>query len=176
MNETYYSIGQVARKLGVSVETLRYYDKEGLLPFVGRDEAGRRRFSSNDMHLLRMIMYLKLSGLSVAKISEFVNLRQNDGDSSLKERFDILLTQENELEEKLEEIKITLAYMKFKKWYFMTSIEAGTESIHLIEGSDQIKDDSILEEEYIAYLKNKGDKAGLEEFMPLSQVTVVDND
>ncbi|TYC47880.1 MerR family transcriptional regulator [Weissella muntiaci] len=176
MDRTYYSIGQVARKLGVSVETLRYYDKEGLLPFVGRDDAGRRKFSSNDMHLLRMIMYLKLSGLSVAKISEFVNLRQDDGDNSLQERFDILLAQENNLKEKLEEIKVTLAYMKFKKWYFMTSIEAGTESIHLVEKSDQIKDDKILEEEYIHFLTERGDVQELAEFLPLAEVTVVDEE
>nr|WP_243884861.1 MerR family DNA-binding transcriptional regulator [Lactiplantibacillus plantarum] len=43
-----YSIGQVADKLGVTIDTIRYYDKSGLLPFVKRNSIGRREFTDND--------------------------------------------------------------------------------------------------------------------------------
>lgn len=43
-----YSIGATAKKMNVTVETLRYYEKEGLLPFVKRDAAGRRVFSTDE--------------------------------------------------------------------------------------------------------------------------------
>ena len=50
-----YSIGQVAEKLAVPPSTLRFYDKKGLLPFVDRDEVGRRSFKDNDLNFLEVI-------------------------------------------------------------------------------------------------------------------------
>ena len=44
-----YSIGQVAKKTGLSVHTLRYYEKEGLLPFVRKNSSGLRVFSDSDL-------------------------------------------------------------------------------------------------------------------------------
>lgn len=55
-----YSIGQVADKLGVTIDTIRYYDKSGLLPFVKRNSIGRREFTDNDLHLMRTIVCLKM--------------------------------------------------------------------------------------------------------------------
>ncbi|WP_369404575.1 MerR family DNA-binding transcriptional regulator [Secundilactobacillus odoratitofui] len=54
-----YTIGQVAKRLGVSTSTIRFYDKHGLLPFVKRDENGIRQFSENDMNYLDVITVLK---------------------------------------------------------------------------------------------------------------------
>ena len=60
-----YSIGQVAQKMGISAYTLRYYDKEGLLPFVARSSSGVRVFQEDDFAWLRLIECLKTSGLSI---------------------------------------------------------------------------------------------------------------
>ena len=46
----YYTIGEMARKLNVAPSTLRYYDKEGLLPFVERSDGGIRMFKDADAH------------------------------------------------------------------------------------------------------------------------------
>ncbi|KRN53998.1 hypothetical protein IV84_GL000684 [Pediococcus damnosus] len=54
-----YSIGEVAEKMGTNTSTLRYYDKKGLLPFVDRDAAGRRKFKDNDFNFLKVINCLK---------------------------------------------------------------------------------------------------------------------
>lgn len=54
-----YSIGQVARKTGLTTHTLRYYEKEGLLPFVRKNSSGLRVFSDNDLGWLAMIECLK---------------------------------------------------------------------------------------------------------------------
>ena len=45
-----YSIGEVAERMGTNTSTLRYYDKQGLLPFVDRNAAGRREFKDNDFN------------------------------------------------------------------------------------------------------------------------------
>ena len=54
-----YTVGEMARRLGVPASTIRYYDKEGLLPFVGRSSGGIRAFTEKDFEWLRIIECLK---------------------------------------------------------------------------------------------------------------------
>ena len=60
-----YTVGEMARRLGVPASTIRYYDKEGLLPFVGRSSGGIRVFTEKDFEWLRIIECLKNTGLSL---------------------------------------------------------------------------------------------------------------
>ena len=60
-----YSIGQVAKKLGLTAHTLRYYDKEGLLPFVRKGSSGARVFEDEDVDWLIIIECLKGTGMQL---------------------------------------------------------------------------------------------------------------
>ena len=60
-----YSIGQVAQKMGLTAHTLRYYDKEGLLPFVKKNSSGLRMFSDEDIDWLVVIECLKGTGMQL---------------------------------------------------------------------------------------------------------------
>lgn len=55
----FYTVGEAAKRLGVAPSTLRYYDKEGLLPFVERTDGGIRMFKQSDFEGLRLIECLK---------------------------------------------------------------------------------------------------------------------
>lgn len=70
-----YTIGEVSEMLGITIDTIRYYDKEGLLPFVKRDKGGRRVFTHDNIQLMRMIMDLKHAGVPVKEIAHFVSWR-----------------------------------------------------------------------------------------------------
>ena len=59
-----YTVGEMARRLGVPASTIRYYDKEGLLPFVGRSSGGIRVFTEKDFEWLRIIECLKKTGIA----------------------------------------------------------------------------------------------------------------
>ena len=67
-----YTIGQMAEKLGVAPSTLRYYDKEGLLPFVERTAGGIRIFSDGDLETLKIINCLKDTGMQIKDIRNFM--------------------------------------------------------------------------------------------------------
>lgn len=56
---TKYTIGDISRKLNVSNDAVRYYDKEGLLPFAKRNKAGRREFTDDDLGYIEVIDCLK---------------------------------------------------------------------------------------------------------------------
>lgn len=63
-----YTVGEMAKMLGVPASTLRYYDKEGLLPFVGRSASGIRMFRESDLEWLRIIGCMKKAGMSIRDI------------------------------------------------------------------------------------------------------------
>ena len=69
----FYTIGGMARKLNVAPSTLRYYDKEGLLPFVERSSGGIRMFKEEDMEWLRMLGCLKKAGMPLKEIKSFMD-------------------------------------------------------------------------------------------------------
>ncbi|NLR31929.1 MerR family transcriptional regulator [Levilactobacillus tujiorum] len=132
-----YSIGEVADKLAISPYTLRYYDKEGLLPFVDRNAAGRRRFKDNDFNFLEVIVCLKEAGVPVKQIGEFIDLCMT-GDATLQDRYDFLADHEAKLEAKMARLQHTLDFLRWKKWYYKTALQAGTESIHYLPGTNQV--------------------------------------
>lgn len=69
-----YSIKVISEQFGLSSYTLRYYEKEGLLPFIARDEHGNRCFRDEDLDLLHLVCCLKDTGMPIANIRQFVDL------------------------------------------------------------------------------------------------------
>lgn len=123
-----YTISEVAEKMGVSAHTLRYYDKEGLLPFVDRVN-GRRVFKDQDFNTLRIINCLKNTGMPIKEIKHYIQLCQL-GDDSLIERQEIILRQKERIEEQIRFLNHNLQEIEYKVWYYETAIKSGTEKIH----------------------------------------------
>lgn len=123
--------------MGINTSAIRFYDKQGLLPFVERDSAGRRVFKKNDLNFIEVIDCLKKSGVPVKDIGHFVQLCMK-GDGTLMERYEYLDKEEEVLEEKIEEMQKQLDFLRYKKWYYKTSVEAGTESIHFAPGTNTV--------------------------------------
>lgn len=147
-----YSIGQVSKKLGITVDTIRYYDKSGILPFVKKNDIGRREFTDNDIHLMRTIICLKNAGVSVSDISKFIDYRLQ-GDSTLDKRFQLLEEHRKDLQQQITDLQDTMSYLKFKEWYYQTAVQAGTEEIHFVKGTNEVIPD--LADEYSEHLKQE---------------------
>ncbi|MGN7313009.1 MerR family transcriptional regulator [Alkalicoccobacillus gibsonii] len=124
-----YSIGEVAKTLDLTVHTLRYYDKEGLMPFVERSPSGQRLFKDSDIDALKIIQCLKLTGMPLKEIKGFIQWCQ-EGDSSLNQRYEMFLERKAKVEAQMEELKKTMEIIDHKCHYYMTAVEAGTEEIH----------------------------------------------
>lgn len=123
------SIGQVAEKTGLSPYTLRYYEKEGLLPFVSRNRSGIREFKEEDMEWLSVITCLKNVGMPIRDIRAYIDLCM-EGDMTLEKRLEIFRAQQQVIDAKLEELMRYKKKIDYKVWYYETAVEAGTESIH----------------------------------------------
>lgn len=124
-----YSIGEVAKELNLTVYTLRYYDKEGLMPFVERTASGTRLFKKSDIDALRVIECLKSTGMPIKEIKNFIDWC-SDGDATLKQRYDMFMERKANVEAQIEELKKTMELIEHKCSYYKTALEAGTEEIH----------------------------------------------
>jgi DNA-binding transcriptional MerR regulator len=85
-----YTIKQAAEKTHLTVHTLRYYDKEGLLPFVNRSESGNRVFTDSDLEWLGVICCLKNTGMPIKQIGTFIQWCMA-GEDTLDSRLHMLL-------------------------------------------------------------------------------------
>ncbi len=120
-----YTIGEMAKLLGVAPSTLRYYDKEGLLPFVERLNGGIRVFKESDYEWLKIIECLKQTGMMLKDIRKFVLLAMQ-GDETIDERLSLVIEQQYAVEKQIETLYETLDTLKFKRWYYETAQKEGT--------------------------------------------------
>jgi DNA-binding transcriptional MerR regulator len=72
------SIGEVAAELGLDPDTIRYYERVGVLPPAPRDPAGRRQYPDDHVHLLEVLLRLKETGMPLADVATFTRLVQQD--------------------------------------------------------------------------------------------------
>ena len=143
-----YTVGEMARRLGVAPSTLRYYEKEGLLPFVERTGGGRRVFSDEDFRWLSIIECLKGAGVPIREIRQYIDWCL-EGDATLDRRRDFFLRQKARVEAQIAEYRRHLDKIEYKIWYYGRAIERGTED-------GQPSNCGALEAEY-RRLKETGD-------------------
>lgn len=124
-----YSIGKVAKELNLTVYTIRYYDKEGLIPFVERSESGVRLFKESDIAALNVIECLKASGMPIKEIKNFIDWCA-EGDATLQQRYDMFMERKATVEAQMAELRKTMEVIEHKCLYYQTALEAGTEDIH----------------------------------------------
>lgn len=122
-----YTVGEAAKRLGVTASTLRYYDKEGLLPFVERSSGGIRMFRESDFEWLRVIDCMKKAGMSIRDIREYIEMALQ-GDDTIELRLAMFRRQRERLQAQMEELRHTMEVVEYKCWYYETAQAAGTVS------------------------------------------------
>jgi len=132
-----YTISEAAAKIGVSAHTLRFYDKEGLLPFVSRKASGVRLFREEDLEWLRTIEFLKATRMPIKEIKTFIAWCMQ-GDSTLQQRFDILRERRQIVEAEMAELQRTLNTIIYKCWFYQVAITAGTTDVHRTMKPDDV--------------------------------------
>lgn len=108
-----YTISQVAKRFDLTAHTIRYYDKEGLLPFVDRSQAGNREFSDHDLEWLQLICCLKNTGMPIKQIKQYIKLCLQ-GDETLEIRRQIFLDHRAKVLKQMENLKEHLKTINYK--------------------------------------------------------------
>ncbi|MEI4526393.1 MerR family transcriptional regulator [Priestia megaterium] len=108
-----YSMKEMNEKTGLSAPTLRYYEKEGILPFVERDENGKRLYNDMNIEWIRFILALRSTGMPLAEIKRYVELYKQ-GESTIKERKNMMLQHKEAVEEEMSKTFKYLEQINYK--------------------------------------------------------------
>ena len=107
------NIAEVSKKFGLTADTLRYYERIGLLPAVARNKSGNRDYSSIDCERIEFIKCMREAGLSIEVLTRYMHLFL-EGDSTLKEREELLIAERDRLESRLQHMQETLSRLNHK--------------------------------------------------------------
>ncbi len=107
------TIAEVSKKLDLSIDTLRYYERIGLIPKVPRNKSGIRNYGETDLNWVKFIKCMRSAGIPVEALIEYVALFQQ-GDSTIEARKQILMEQRDQLLERMEEMQQTLDRLNLK--------------------------------------------------------------
>jgi DNA-binding transcriptional MerR regulator len=118
-----HSISKVSERTGLSIDTLRYYEKLGLIDQITRDGIGRRLYSNLDMERIRFVRRLRATGMPVETIAQYVHLR-SAGLETADRRLELLLEHRQELLRQQRDLAGNLALLDSKITYYREITES----------------------------------------------------
>ncbi|BCP57146.1 MerR family transcriptional regulator [Streptococcus suis] len=126
------NIKEVCEVTGLSADTIRYYERIGLVPKIARKSSGVRDFAENDIAILEFVRCFRSAGMSIERLIEYMGLVQA-GDSTVEARIDLLKEEQEELRSRLLEIQQALDRLDYKIENYQTILR-GNESELFDEG------------------------------------------
>lgn len=106
-------IAEVSQKFNLTTDTLRYYEKVGLIEPVKRSKSGVRDYTEKDLDRIVFVKCMRQAGLSIESIQTYIELYKL-GDSTLENRLDILLNERDKIEATILNLQGTLDYLNHK--------------------------------------------------------------
>lgn len=107
------TIAEVSKKYNLTQDTIRYYEKIGLIPEVPRTKSGIRDFDETSCRWIEFIKCMRSAGMSIEVLIEYVTLFKK-GRETVDARKNLLVEQRQKLLEKQEEIKATIERLDYK--------------------------------------------------------------
>ena len=118
------TIAEVSKKYDISADTLRYYERVGMIPPVTRTASGIRDYQDSDLGWVGLAKCMRSAGLPVEAMIEYVRLYQ-EGDSTIPARLQLLLEQRHSLLEQKKKIDETLDRLNYKISIYEDAVKTG---------------------------------------------------
>lgn len=125
-----YSPGQVAEQTGFSIDTLRYYERIGLLDDIERNSGGQRVFTEDDVSWLMILRCLRETGMPIQRMVRFAELARG-GDETVAERLEVLVEHDQDIDRKIGQLRDEQEHIQGKIAYYrgvLRAAEAGAAS------------------------------------------------
>lgn len=126
------TIAEVSEKYDISQDTLRYYERIGLIPHVNRNKSGIRDFTEDNCRWVEFAKCMRSAGLPIEALIEYVTLFQQ-GDETSEARKQILIEQRKQLLEKMEDMKKTLERLDYKITRYEQSVVEKEKTLKKLE-------------------------------------------
>ena len=112
-------MGEVEQKMGLSASTLRYYEKEHLIPEINRDSSGNRSYTDTDIEWISFIKTLRNTDMSIHLIKNYVSLFQ-EGSKTIAARKELIESHTEKLKKEVEQKLKSLEVLQRKVQYYET--------------------------------------------------------
>lgn len=119
------TIKEVSEQYDISKDTLRYYEKAGMIPPVSRNASGVRNYTEEDLKWVSLAKCMRSAGLPVEALAEYVRLFRQ-GDETIPARLNLLLEQKEALNSQLKQIEATLQRLDVKIARYEEAMKTGT--------------------------------------------------
>jgi DNA-binding transcriptional MerR regulator len=123
-----YAIKEVAEKFNISPHTLRYYEKERLIPSIHRENNGHRLYNDTDLEWIQIVCCMRATGMSITYIKKYIDLCLL-GENTVPERRQIILCQKDIIEKHIQEYEELLKVVNKKLKYYNMLTESENEVI-----------------------------------------------
>lgn len=107
------TISEVSERYELSLDTLRYYERIGLIPKIGRNKSGIREYTTRDCEWIQTIKWMRTAGMTIELLTEYVQMVQG-GDATREQRKGLLLEQRAQLVSQIGALEATLQKLDFK--------------------------------------------------------------
>ncbi|MGP1371847.1 MAG: MerR family transcriptional regulator [Almyronema sp.] len=114
------TIQQVAQATGLSVHTLRYYERCGLISPIGRATNGHRRYSADDIRWIEFLNKLRLTGMPIRQMQQYAVLVRQHPDTAFEERRKILTAHREQVLAQIHQLQHNLAVIDWKIQHYCT--------------------------------------------------------
>lgn len=134
MNEAdeQFGIADVSARIGLAPDTLRYFERQGIVPSPRRDSAGRRQYTTADVELIRMLVHLRETGMPLADIAQFTGADDKVTDPA-RLRLELLTAHRRRVQDRREELDRALEVIARKVADYSDRI---TSSLELLDRPD----------------------------------------
>ena len=118
------TIREVSEKYGISQDTLRYYERIGMIPEVTRTSSGIRNYQPEDLGWVELAICMRCAGLPVEALIEYVKLCQK-GDATIPARLQLLQEQKVHLEEQKQQLEAAMDKLDYKISRYEEAVKTG---------------------------------------------------
>ncbi|TYC48737.1 MerR family transcriptional regulator [Weissella muntiaci] len=117
---------------GVSTDTIRYYEKEGLIPVIERNNVGNREIDEKIVRRINFAKQMRAAGMAVKALKEYVDLVDDAEDNSEQQK-QLLNDQLTEMEERRDDIQFAINHLKYKLEHYDDHMRATEDELHELE-------------------------------------------
>lgn len=133
------TITEVSKKYGLTADTLRYYERIGLIPSVPRNKSGIRDYDEESCQWIELMKCMRKSGVQIDALIQYVSLFQ-EGDATLDARKNLLIDQRNQLAERMKDMQASLDRLNYKIERYEQSMVAAERNLQRLHEEKTAQD------------------------------------
>ncbi|WP_419154738.1 MerR family transcriptional regulator [Weissella minor] len=129
------NVKEASKLTGVSTDTIRYYEKEGLIPQIDRNDAGNREIDEKIIRRITFAKQMRAAGMSIKALKEYTDL-VDDFEDNTEQQKRILQEQIGAMQEREDDIKFAIDHLKYKLEHYEDHMQKTENELRQLETSD----------------------------------------